>query len=48
MEIEVMQAEMIEENRDISDVVKRDILKGTAWQKTFICTIRRKTIKMLI
>ena len=47
MEIEVMQAEMIEENRDISDVVKRDILKGTAWQKTFICTMRKRMMKML-
>ncbi len=48
MEIEIMQAEMIEGNRDISDVTKRAILKGTAWQKTFICTMRRIMIKMLI
>ncbi len=48
MVIEVMQAEMIEGNKDVSDVVKKDISKGIAWQKIFICTIRKKMMKMLI
>jgi len=47
MEIEVMQAETIEGNRDVSDAAKRAISKETAWQKTFICTMRRKMMKML-
>ncbi len=48
MKIKVMQAEMIEGNRDVLDVVKRAISKGTAWQKMFICTMRRRMMKTLI
>ncbi len=48
MKIEVMQAEMIEENRDVLDVTKRAISKGIAWQKISICTMRRRTMKILI
>ena len=46
--IEVMLSEIIEGNRDASDMVKRVILRETAWQKTSICTMRRKMMKMLI
>ncbi len=42
MKIEVMQAEMIEENRDVLDVTKRAISKETVWQKMFTCTIKKK------
>ena len=47
MEIEVTLPEMIKESRDVSDAAKRAISKETAWQKTFICTMRRKMMKML-
>jgi len=33
---------MIGENKDVSDVIKRAILKETAWQKTSICIMRKK------
>jgi len=39
---------MIEENRGVLDVVKRDTSKGIAWQKIFTCTMKRKLIKILI
>ncbi len=48
MEIEIMWAEMIKVNRDVSDVVKRGISKGTVWWKMFICTKRKKQTKTLI
>ncbi len=47
MIIEVMQAEMIEENRDVSDMTKRSISKGIAWQKTSIYIMRKRAMKML-
>ncbi len=40
--IEVISSEMIEVNKDASDAAKRGILKETAWQKTSICTKRKK------
>ncbi len=43
---EVISPEMIERNKDISDVDKRGISKGTAWQRTSICTKRKKQKKM--
>ncbi len=42
---EVMQSEMIEGNKDVLDADKRGILKGTAWQKTSICTKKKKQKK---
>ena len=48
MEIGAMSSEMIEENRDVLDVTKRAISKGIAWQKISICTMRRRTMKILI
>jgi len=36
-----MPSEITEGSKDVSDANKRATLKGTAWQKTFIC-IRRK------
>ncbi len=45
MVIGVMLPEMTEGNKDVSDADKRDILKGTAWQKTSICTKRKKKKK---
>ncbi len=42
MGTEVTSLEMIEENRDVSDVDKRDTSKRTAWQKTSICTKRKQ------
>ena len=39
---EVMPPEMTEGNKDASDAGKRGISKGTAWQKTSICTERKK------
>ena len=41
MVIEVMPSEMIEVNKDASDVARRDISKETVWQKTSICTKRK-------
>ena len=46
MVAEVMSPGTIEGNKDVSDVDKRDISKGTAWQKTSICTKRKKQKKM--
>ncbi len=42
MVTEVMPPEMIEGNKNVSDADKRDISKGTVWQKTSICTERKK------
>ena len=42
---EVMPPETIEENKSVSDVDKSDTSKGTAWQKTFICTKRKQQKK---
>ena len=42
MVIEVMPSETIEGNKDVSDANKRDISKGTVWQKMSICTERKK------
>ena len=42
MVTEVMPPEMIEGNKDVSDVGKKGISKGTAWQKTSICIKRKK------
>ncbi len=47
MVIEVMLLEMIEVNKDTLDVTKRDILKGIVWQKTSICIMRKRTMKIL-
>ena len=41
-ETKVILLEMIEGNKDVSDVDKRDILKGTAWQKMSTCTRRNQ------
>jgi len=46
MIIEVMQSEMIERNRDVSDVAKRAISKGIVWQKIFTYIMRKKMMKM--
>ena len=48
MVAEVMPPEMIEGNKDVSDVDKRGTLKETAWQKMSICTRRKHQKKMLI
>ncbi len=45
MVTEVMPSETIEGNKDVSDVNKKDISKGTAWQKMSICTKRKKQRK---
>ena len=45
-EIEVMSLGMIEGSKDASDVDKRGTSKETAWQRTFICTKRKKQKKM--
>ena len=42
MVTEVMLPEMTEGNKDASDADKRGISKGTAWQRTSICTKRKK------
>ncbi len=42
MVAEVMSPEMTEGNKDVSDVDKRGTSKGTAWQKIFTCTERKK------
>ena len=42
MATEVMSLETIGKNKDISDAAKRGILKESAWQKTSICTKRKK------
>ena len=47
MKIGVMPLEMIEVNKDASDVIKRGISKETAWQKMSTCTTRRRVMKML-
>ena len=47
IEIEVILPEMIEVNKNVSDMVKRDTSKGTAWQKTSICTKKKKMTKTL-
>jgi len=47
MIIEVISPEMIEVNKGISDTAKRDISKETVWQKTSICTMRKRIMKML-
>jgi len=36
---------MTRKSKDVSNVAKRIILKGTVWQKTFICIKRRKQMK---
>ena len=46
MVTEVMPPEMIEGNKDVSDVNKKGTSKGTAWQKISICTKRKKQKKM--
>ena len=46
MVTEVMLPETIEGNKDVSDVDKRGILKGTAWQKMSICTRKKQQKKM--
>ena len=46
MIIEVMPSEMIEVNKDVSDVIKKDTSKETAWQKIFICIKKKKQMKM--
>ncbi len=43
-----MSLEIIEENKDASDVTKRAILKEIIWWRTFICTMKIKQMKMLI
>jgi len=45
---EVISLETIEESKDISDAAKKATLKETAWQRIFICTIRRKQMKTSI
>ena len=45
MVTEVMPSGMTEGNKDASDVDKRDTSKGTAWQRTSICTKRKKQKK---
>ena len=47
MVAEVMPPETIEVNKDVSDADKRGTSKGTAWQKTSICTKRKQQKKML-
>ena len=42
MEVEVMLLEMIEENKDALDAVRRCTLKETTWQKMSICIKRKK------
>ena len=42
MGIGVILPGMIEENKGVLDVTKRDTLKEIAWQKTSICTKRKK------
>ena len=42
MGTEVIPLEMIEGNKGVSDVDKRDTSKGTAWQKMSICIKRRQ------
>ncbi len=37
-----MLSEMIEENKDVSDAAKKAILNEIAWQKMFICTIKKR------
>ncbi len=39
---------MTGKNKGVLDAAKRDTLKETAWQKTSICTKRKKQKKMLI
>ncbi len=39
---EVMLLEMIEENKDASDVVKKIISKEIVWQRMSICIKKRK------
>ena len=43
---EVIPLEMIEGNKDVLDANKRGTSKGTVWQKTSICTKRKKQKKM--
>ena len=45
MVTEIMSPETIEGNKDVSDVDKRGTSKETAWQRTFICTKRKKQKK---
>ncbi len=40
--IEIILLEIIEVNKDVSDMIKRDISKEIAWQKTSICIKRKK------
>ncbi len=47
MVIEIMPSEMIEANKDVSDVVKRVISKEIVWQKMSICTMRRRVMRTL-
>ena len=42
MKIEVMLPEMIGENKGVLDAAKRGISKEIAWQKTSICTKRKR------
>jgi len=44
--IEVMLPEMIGENKGVLDAAKRGSSKEIAWQKTSICTKRKKQEKM--
>ncbi len=42
MVAEVMPLETIEGKKNVSDADKRDTSKRTIWQKTSICTERKK------
>ena len=46
MVTEVMPPETIEGSKDVLDANKKDISKGTVWQKTSICIKRKKQKKM--
>ena len=48
MVIEVMPSEMIEVNKGVLDVAKRNTSKETVWQRTFIYTKRKKQKETLI
>jgi len=39
---EVILSEMIAGNKDVSNMNKTGILKGTAWRKTSTCSKRKK------
>ncbi len=45
---EAMLLGIIEESKSALDVAKKVTLKETAWQKMFICIMKRKQMKILI